>query len=265
MNLVILTGNQSRHKYFANTLAEVFPTAAIFSEGKVYNPGEDMEGPAHLNSEEKELWKWHFDLAQEEENNFFSAHKRFVHSVVHDVAKGEINSEIWAKKLASYAPNIIAVYGTSLLKGNILDICPDGILNMHLGLSPYYRGSATNFWPFYNNEPEYVGVTIHKIDFGIDTGAIIHQGRPHIEKKDNQHSIGNKAIVVGTRLMIKAIQEVKDGVARFVTQEGKGKLYQRKDFNIEHIRHLKELIEGGMIKKYVERNLKNPTNINIVE
>ena len=47
-------------------------------------------------------------------------------------------------------------------------------LNVHLGLSPYYRGSGTNVWPLINTEPDMVGATLC-IDAGIDNGEIIHQ------------------------------------------------------------------------------------------
>ena len=44
-------------------------------------------------------------------------------------------------------------------KGKILKEFRSKIINAHLGLSPYYRGSGTNIFPFVNKEIEYVGVT----------------------------------------------------------------------------------------------------------
>ena len=38
------------------------------------------------------------------------------------------------------------------------------MINVHLGLSPYYKGSATNFWPFVNNELQFLGVTFMVTD-----------------------------------------------------------------------------------------------------
>ena len=68
-------------------------------------------------------------------------------------------------------------------------------LNIHLGLSPYYKGSATNFWPFVNNELQFVGVSFLGIDDGIDTGPIIHQIRPDFKIGDSIHDVGNKLII----------------------------------------------------------------------
>ena len=261
MSIIILTGNQSRHKYFANTIAEKFEVSAIFSEGKVFNPaGESVEDKS-LTDEEKALWKWHFGLAKDEEEKAFGMHTDFKCKNIFEVPKGHINSEEWRQKIQSFSPRIIVVYGTSLLKDETISILPEGIINMHLGLSPYYRGSGTNFWPLYNNEPQYVGVTIHRIDRGIDTGPIIHQGRPHIEKGDNQHTIGNKTIQAGTKLMIQTITEVLENRAQFHPQTNKGKLYSRKDFSVANIPKLKQLMESGMLDTYAD----NPVNVDIIK
>ena len=78
-------------------------------------------------------------------------------------------------------PTQILVYGTSIIKGELVNYFTGKILNLHLGISPYYRGSGTNYFPFVNNEPEYAGCTFMYLDHGIDTGEIIHQGANTIE------------------------------------------------------------------------------------
>ncbi len=47
------------------------------------------------------------------------------------------------------------------------------IINLHISFLPWNRGAHPNFWSFYDDTPK--GVTIHLIDEGIDTGAIIYQ------------------------------------------------------------------------------------------
>lgn len=60
-----------------------------------------------------------------------------------------------------------------IIKKDILEIIPYCI-NIHFGLLPKYRGSYSLPWAIINNEP-YIGVTLHKIDEGIDDGSIIFQ------------------------------------------------------------------------------------------
>ena len=103
-------------------------------------------------------------------------------------------------------PNVVVVFGTGILKGDILSRFEGQLLNIHLGLSPYYRGAGTNFWPLVNGEPEFVGATIHYLDAGIDTGPIIAHVRPDIARTDGPHELGNKAIRAAAEGMVKAVK-----------------------------------------------------------
>ena len=80
--------------------------------------------------------------------------------------------------MAAARPDVVLVFGTGILREPLLSAFDGRIINIHLGLSPYYRGAGTNFWPLVNREPEYVGATIHYLDAGIDTGPIISHARP---------------------------------------------------------------------------------------
>ena len=47
-----------------------------------------------------------------------------------------------------------------------------GMLNIHKGLTQYYRGLDSEYWPIFFNEFDKLGTTIHKIDNNLDTGDI---------------------------------------------------------------------------------------------
>lgn len=76
--------------------------------------------------------------------------------------------------------DLILVYGSGLLKNRFLKEFNYLILNIHGGLSLYYKGAATMFWPFFFLEPNFVGVTLHRIVKGIDAGDILHQTVPKL-------------------------------------------------------------------------------------
>ena len=90
-----------------------------------------------------------------------------------------VKSSIWQSGLD---PDVIAVFGTSLIKGPLLELGRRGIVNLHGGLSPEYRGADCTFWALYNGEPEKVGCTIHFIDAGIDTGKLIAHVSPDVSR-----------------------------------------------------------------------------------
>ena len=92
-------------------------------------------------------------------------------------------------------PDYVLLFGSSLIGDDILQAFPNKVINLHLGLSPYYRGSGTLFWPLVDGKPECVGSTIHLAVKKIDAGGILGQVRPEIDPKDGPHDLGNKTIL----------------------------------------------------------------------
>jgi len=147
------------------------------------------------------------------------------------------------------------IYGTNLIRELLLSRFAGRMVNMHLGLSPYYRGTATNFYPLLNEEPEYVGVTIHLIDPGIDSGPILAHARPVIEPGDGPHTIGCKAIQAGIDKLIDVLPQWHRGERKPVPQWDvpNPKLYLRKDYHPRHVVELYEKLDRGLIDAYLER------------
>lgn len=168
---------------------------------------------------------------------------------------GELNTAGTLRFLESRGVDAVLVFGTNLIKRPLLDQFAGRIINLHLGLSPYYRGTATNFYPLLNDEPEYVGATIHLIDAGIDSGPIIHHARPEIVAGDGPHTIGCKAILAGLEKLRQAAEELAQGRLRAVTQwpASSPRVYRRKDFHPRHVVELYEKLAGGLIERYAAR------------
>ncbi len=111
-------------------------------------------------------------------------------------------------------------------------------MNIHLGLSPYYRGAGTNFWPIVNDEFSFIGTTYMHIDEGVDTGEIIHQIRARIYPFDNIHSIGNRLIRDSIKVCSKLIKNY-DKVNSVITKKStysEERVYKKKDFSEESIK-----------------------------
>lgn len=92
----------------------------------------------------------------------------------------DLHSESVVEEFRKSGPEVALVFGTRILKEPLRSV-PKAMFNLHTGLSPYYRGGQATFWCLYNEEIEYVGVTVHWIDPGIDRGDIVYSARPSIE------------------------------------------------------------------------------------
>jgi methionyl-tRNA formyltransferase len=100
-----------------------------------------------------------------------------------------------------------------------------GTLGIHHGKVPEYRGKKTTFWAMFNGEKT-AGVTIQKVNAGLDMGEIAKQGEVSIGRR-SLRSVWNELEKLGLDLYLQAIVEVKQGTASYQPQVGKkGKLYR---------------------------------------
>jgi phosphoribosylglycinamide formyltransferase 1 len=201
----------------------------------------------------------HFDHLKETEDAFFSADSwKDVPAKTVTVKRGELNTPDIAKLLERLKPDYVAVFGPGIIKPPLFETLPEGrTFNLHQGLSPYYRGSGTNFWPFVEGKLGYIGVTLHFLDKGIDTGGILAHDRPDIEAGDTLHRIGCKTVVKSADALIKAIKLSEAGAALTpIPQTEKGKLYKRADMNGEAVRKARRLEAEGLVEDYVRAKAK---------
>lgn len=88
-----------------------------------------------------------------------------------------VNSEIVVTTINQLEPDYVLVYGTGIIKKNILSQIDARIINIHAGITPKYRGVHGGYWSLVNDDAGNFGVTLHYVDAGIDTGEIIRQAR----------------------------------------------------------------------------------------
>lgn len=249
MKIVVFTNNSIRHKFVANSLTKKSDDALIISE---CNPNELVS----LGSEFSTTIADHFKLRYETEQKFFSNNDYFEAKILPIMYK-EASLHYTFEMIKKFNPDMMFVFGASILKGPIMSLLQQGrFINLHLGLSPYYRGSGTNLWPFVNKELEYVGSTILHLDEGIDTGDIICHIRPSIESGDNVHTIGCKVIKESVKKLIEIIEFVDSGgILNRVKQWEipNPRYYQKRDFNEEILQTYYENLQNGLIEDYIQK------------
>jgi len=163
---------------------------------------------------------------------------------------------MYIRKIVASKPDLLIAYGCSIIKEPLLSLFSGRFINVHLGLSPYYRGSGTNYWPLVNNEPEYIGATFMYIDSGIDTGEVIHQIRAKCFWGDGPSQIGN-------RLILDMSKVYKDIINNFDSLKKMPQLpvplnerfYKRRDYTEDSVLILYKNFYKNLIGKYlIERN-----------
>jgi methionyl-tRNA formyltransferase len=136
------------------------------------------------------------------------------------IVVGNINEPACVQFIRDRSPELLAVCGTTVLKPDVFTLAPNGTINIHTGITPEYRSADPIFWALYRREPQNVGVTVHYIDRGIDTGPIIHQESVPVYADDSLATIYVRCVRKGAELYSRAIADIADGSVRTIVREG---------------------------------------------
>ena len=120
--------------------------------------------------------------------------------------------------LRELAPEVIVVVAFGqIIPQSILELPPYGCINVHASLLPKYRGAAPIQWAVIDGEPE-SGVTIMKMDTGLDTGDMITKVVVPIEKDETGGSLFDKLSEAGAKLLVDTLPSLVDGTAVYEKQ-----------------------------------------------
>lgn len=130
-----------------------------------------------------------------------------------------INSDEAIKMLEEIEPDFLVVVAFGqILKNKVLDIPKVDSLNVHASLLPKYRGAAPINWSIIDGEEE-TGVTIMKIEEGLDTGDMISKASIPILDQDDSISIHDKLSKLGGELLVSTVKEIIESKAIYSPQD----------------------------------------------
>lgn len=205
MRITVFTSNQPRHCSLVRSLAECADQVYVVCEATTLFPGTTTD-----LYRQSPVMSGYFEKVRDAEAKVFGK-----------VAFAPPNARVLAMKvgdlsnlpLTAFAPalesDIFVVFGASYIKGPLCEfLVSKKALNIHLGTSPYYRGSSCNFWAIYDGRPEYVGATIHLLSKGLDSGAMLFHALPAPQRVDG-FTLGMKAVKVAHDALRHHIQSGK--------------------------------------------------------
>ena len=136
-----------------------------------------------------------------------------------------VNSKTCIELLKNANPSLVVVNGTRIISQQVLDSVSCPFVNMHAGITPYYRGVHGGYWALVNDEKERCGVTVHLVDKGIDTGNILKQTTIEPTAKDNFLTYPYLQLADGLKLLSGLIDPLLSGEYVAVSNSEKGKLW----------------------------------------
>lgn len=195
--IVVLSTDTPHHRYFINRLLQsgIEIKAVIFETTSVVPPfSTAVDYASEQDRFEQRRWKNDLDLAG-----------------VEIICIENINDPQLSEQLKSMQPCLGAVFGTRRLGKPLIDIFTMGLINVHRGIAEQYRGIDSELWAIYHKDYENIGVTLHRVDQQLDTGAIVARKRLVLVKDMKVFQLRCYLSEIATSLMIDCIHAFTDG------------------------------------------------------
>ncbi len=217
MKIVCLIKSSPPTNYFVNAIHRQHPISLVIVE----RPTPQAKSKLERLKEITKTYGWLFLLGvlldrsrgrdhTNTHNQFFGDQWRELDPAIPKLHVDSVNGKDCIEQLKAESADLLLDHGTSIVKPPALATAPLA-LNLHWGLSPYYRGTKCTEWALVNWDPYNIGVTIHKLAQRIDGGDIVYQARATVEPEDDAHAINMQLTKLGTDLTLRAIRELEAG------------------------------------------------------
>ncbi|MDH4227844.1 MAG: formyltransferase family protein [Deltaproteobacteria bacterium] len=255
MKITVFTSNQPRHLALVNRLADVSSTTYAVLECSTVFPGKVED-----SYKKTDVMRRYFEKVIAAENALYG-NISFSKSNVRTLAikKGDLSmlgNEHLKEALCS---DLYVVFGASYIKGWLIDyLVSKKAINIHMGVSPYYRGSACNFWALYDNKPEYVGATVHLLSKGLDSGPVLYHALP-VLKGDTPFEFTMRAVEAAQESLVERISsnQIFDFQPQEQDRSQEIRYAKKSDFTDEVAdEFLKRNLDGGNLASLLDKAVK---------
>jgi hypothetical protein len=242
MKVTLFTSNKNRHNYLINLLSEVSDELYVIQECGTIFPGII---PGHYQT--SSIMKKYFENVNNAQSQLFGnsyVNNKKKNIKILPILSGDLNQCSMGLLSDFLKSDVYVVFGSSYIKGELVDfLVKQKTINIHAGVSPYYRGTDCNFWALYDNNPHLVGTTIHLLSKGLDSGPILYHAMSNLKTNPFKYTMSTVKSAfhsIAERIKDSSIFNIKP----LVQDKGKEVRYSKKrDFNEE------------MVKEYFEKEI----------
>ena len=261
MKITLFTTNKNRHNYLINLLSKISDELFVVQEcGTIFSGIVPGHYPV------SETMKEYFEQVNDAQSKLFG--NSYVNSSSKNIKllpilSGDLNKCSLTFLSDFLKSDIYVVFGSSYIKRELVDyLVKQKAINIHMGVSPYYRGTDCNFWALYDNNPHLAGATIHMLSKGLDSGPMLYHAMSNIKTNPFEYTMSTvKAAFhsIAERIEDKSIFEIKP-----IIQNKKNEIrYSKKiEFNDEVVKKYFNKEINLNSKKFDNSLLKEPFFLN---
>lgn len=161
----------------------------------------------------------------------------------------DIKTEQGVEKLKSFNADIgVSLYFAYILKTDVIDLFPEGVVNLHPAYLPFNRGRFTNVWSIVDSTP--AGVSIHYIDRTVDTGDIVARREIEVGPFDTGRTLHEKLESESFKLFCETWPQIASGTASRMPQD-------RTEGTFHRARDVDDIDRIELDREYKARDLLN--------
>jgi folate-dependent phosphoribosylglycinamide formyltransferase PurN len=255
MKIVFLTGSHPRHAHMARAVRSTGWLAGLVIEEREDHVPAPPDG---LSAGTRALFVEHFRRREVAEHRFFGSELGDVDVLAPEVlriSREALNGPRVHAFLRQLEPDLVLSYGVHKLSPETLSFAKRHAWNIHGGLSPWYRGVITHFWPSYMLEPQMTGMTLHETTSILDAGSIVHQTAVTLTRGDGVQDVSSRCVsefAAELPAVLAALATSPDGALPVSPQGTLGKLWRGADWRPEHLRLVYDLYEDRLVDRLLD-------------
>lgn len=148
-----------------------------------------------------------------------------------------VNSAEARAALKELDPEVVIIHGTRILSTRTITCVRAKFINLHAGITPLYRGVHGAYWALVEGDRASCGVTVHQVDAGIDTGAILGQATIAPTEEDTFVTYPLLQLAIGIPLLKQVVEQVLESHAGVIPPPpGRSRLWSHPTL-FEYLRH----------------------------
>jgi folate-dependent phosphoribosylglycinamide formyltransferase PurN len=163
VRVAVLTTDTTHHAYYVWQLAERGLLAGVVLETRTHDPGFETHHPFE---DERDAY---------ERDVLLAGAPREIDGYAPTHVADSVNDASALAAVSEMAPDLLVSFGTGLIDARLIAGAPAPLVNLHGGDPEEYRGLDTHLWAIYHRDFGALVTTLHAVDAGLDTGAIVGQ------------------------------------------------------------------------------------------
>ena len=172
MKITLFTSDKTRHNYLIKLLSQVCKTLFVVQE-----KSKNLSKTIPDNYIQSKITNDYFKKVNIAQKKIFGEKHNvgnLKNTKILNIQSGSL-SKISINKIDDFLKSdVYVVFGSSYIKNELVDfLIKKKAINIHMGISPYYRGTDCNFWALFDGNVHLVGSTIHLLSKGLDSGPVL--------------------------------------------------------------------------------------------